>query len=66
MSAIWSGTISRPTMITNRTFLPGNTIQAIAYAANAAIVIGMTVEGMVINRLLKNAFAMSSANSTRS
>ena len=53
-------------MITNRTFLPGNTIQAIAYAANAAIVIGMTVEGMVINRLLKNAFAMSSANSTRS
>ena len=37
---------------------PRNGIQANAYAANAAIVIGMTVAGMVTMRLLRNASPM--------
>ncbi len=65
ISAICSGTTSSPTTITNRTYRPLKSIQANAYAANAAIVIGMTVEGIVTARLFRNAFPNSPASSAR-
>ena len=37
---------------------PGNSMKVNAYAANAAIRIGMIVAGMVITKLLTNAFPM--------
>ena len=55
MRVVWSGTTSRPTTITNRTFRPGKFIQAKAYAAKAATKTGMIVAGIVMNRLLMNA-----------
>ena len=58
MSVVCSGTTSRPTTITNRTFRPGKVIQAKAYAANAATRTGMIVAGIVMNRLLMNAGPM--------
>ena len=55
ISAIWSGTTSSPTTTTNSTYRPGNSIHENAYAANAAIVIGITVDGIVTARLFMNA-----------
>ena len=51
-----SGTTSSPTTITNRMFRPGNDIHANAYAAKDAMVSGMMVEGIVMNRLFTNEF----------
>ena len=65
ISAICNGTTSSPTTITNRTYRPWNSIQANAYAANAAIVIGITVEGIVTARLFRNAFPNPPASSAR-
>jgi len=55
MNVVWSGTTSKPTTTTKRRFRPGKLIQAKAYAANAATRIGMTVAGIVMNRLLMKA-----------
>src|SRR4051812_37795272 len=54
MNVVWRGTTSSPTTITNSVFLNGKFIQANAYAANAAMKIGMIVAGIVMNRLLMN------------
>ena len=53
--AICSGTTSRPTTTTNITYRPLNSIHENAYAAKAAIVIGMTVDGIVTAKLFMNA-----------
>ena len=58
ISAIWRGTTSSATTIVNRMPRPRKGIQAKAYAANAAIVIGMTVAGIVTMRLFRNASPM--------
>jgi hypothetical protein len=64
ISDICSGTTSSATTIANRVPRSGKRIQAKAYAAKAAIVIGMTVEGMVTIRLFRKALIMPSAPST--
>ena len=58
MRAIWSGTTSRPTTIAKVRPRNGKRIQAKAYAANAAIVIGISVDGTVTMRLLMKALPM--------
>ena len=45
--ASWVGTTINETTITNSQSRPGNDIQANAYAANAAMVIGIIVAGIV-------------------
>ena len=54
MNVVWSGTTSRPTTRTNSALRNGKFIHAKAYAANAAMKIGMIVAGIVMNRLLMN------------
>jgi hypothetical protein len=56
MSAICSGTTMRPTTRMNSASRPGKRIHEKAYAANAAIVIGITVDGTVTATLFRNAF----------
>ena len=56
MTAICSGTTSSATTATNSTKRPRNSIQENAYAANAAIVIGITVDGIATAKLFMNAF----------
>ena len=65
ISAICSGTTSSPTTITNRTYRPRNSIHENAYAANAAMVIGITVDGIATARLFRNAFPNPAASSAR-
>ena len=60
MSDIWSGTTSSPTTMMKRMPRSGNRIHAKAYAAKAAMVMGMTVDGMVTMRLLMKAAPMPS------
>ena len=63
ISDICKGTTRRPTTTTNRMYRPRNSIQQNAYAAKAAMVIGMTVEGIVTARLFRKAFPNPSASS---
>src|SRR5579864_3692784 len=49
----WRGTASNPTKARKIQFRPGKFIQANAYAAKAAIVTGITVDGIAIMKLLK-------------
>ncbi len=65
MIAIWSGTTSSATTVMNMTSRPRKCIHEKAYAANAAIVIGITVEGIVTARLLRNALPKPSFNASR-
>jgi len=58
MRVICRGTIIRPTTTPKRNRRAGKSIQAKAYAASAATLMGITVEGMVINRLFRKARAM--------
>ena len=66
MSDIWSGTTSRAMTTRKSVRRSGKRIQANAYAAKAATVMGMTVDGMVTMRLLMKALAMFSVPSTAS
>ena len=59
-NVIWIGTTSKATTPRKIQSRPGNGIQANAYAANAAIVIGITVDGIVTMRLFRNELAMPS------
>ena len=52
ISDICKGIIIEPTTKRNRTFFPRNSMKAKAYAAKAAIVIGIIVEGIVTAREL--------------
>ena len=49
----------------NRMSRPGNSMKVNAYAANAAIRIGMNVAGRVMTKLLMNALPMSAPLSMR-
>jgi ribosomal protein L18 len=67
ISATWDGTASRATVAMNSHSLPRKSIQANAYAAKAAMAIGMIVATMAIEAELSNAFhspAPTSGNST--
>ena len=63
MSAIWSGTTMSPTTSTNSRYRPRNSIHEKAYAANAASVMGMTVDGTATARLLRKALPNPSVDS---
>ena len=62
MSAICSGTTSSPTTSTNNASRPGKCIHEKAYAANAAIVIGMVVAGIATAMLFNSAFSKPCAS----
>ncbi len=66
MKPICTGIISSATMIRKIVSRNGNLIHASAYAAIDAITSGRMVDGMVMNRLLRNALPMPSAWITRS
>jgi hypothetical protein len=55
MSDICNGTTSRPTTTMKSHLRPGNSIQLKAYAAKAAIRIGMKVAGIVTLKVLRKA-----------
>ena len=56
MNVVWSGTTSRPTTTTTGRSGRGTYIQANAYAANAAIIIGMIVAGTEMNEAVDEAW----------
>ena len=53
--ADWLGMTNSPTMRMKKKFRPGNSMNVNAYAANAAMRIGMIVAGMLTARELRNA-----------
>ena len=60
ISANCNGTTNKATTKAISNVSPGNSIYASAYAAKAAITIGMIVAGMVTVSVLKNALAILS------
>ena len=64
ISVTWSGTTSSPTTTTNSTFRPRKSIQANAYAANAATITTSTVAGIVMMKLLRNESQKPARSST--
>ena len=65
ISVICSGTTSRPTTTRKSHWRPGNSSQAKAKAAKAAIRMGMAVAGMATKRLFTKLWAMLLVVSTR-
>ena len=62
MTAICKGTTNKATTATNNTKRPRNSIHENAYAAKAAIVMGITVAGIATARLFMNAFCRPPAS----
>jgi hypothetical protein len=65
MKPTCTGIIIRPTMIRKIVSRNGNLIHASANAASEAMSSGSSVEGSVMNTLLRNAPPMPSASRTR-
>jgi len=64
MNATCIGITSRPTTMMNVTSRPGKSMKVNAYAAIAAIRIGMTTAGTVTTRVLMNALPMPLARTS--